>query len=527
MALDWLFGLNVFRLLFVIIILVYASYLDIKTRHIPNKFWIILGMTGISLLLCQIIFNLGYLAFYYILPIIPLTILFMSFLVCEGVIDFETRRLNDSWVFLIALGAFSFCYLIFDPTFNPDGQTQLLQLFAPIILFLLYFIFIQILLNYLDFRAYRSYQSLLEKKTAKQTKEIKKRKKTNTQPKKISKISKNESQKSTQKSQDAQEVDSVTLDERISWALFFGLLGFIIIMFLMSDIIMYKPVRTFGLVLLVLIPIFIIILYLWYHSEADTNDNQEMSLETKKDETDNNQDITISIDELQFKPPSKLLYIGFFSSLIFIGFLLIIYYSFLDEGSSLIVQVFIFMIWILMFFGFYNLGLPRGGADTKALMALIILFPVYPIIQYLTIQTYFYSLLDEFGVIGYLFPFAFSVLINAAFIMLFYIISLLIYNASRGDLKVPHALLGYKLPLSEVKDKFVWLMERVKDGKRKLIPFPSSDLDLENELKELKNIGVKKVWVTPKIPFIIPITIGLIITAIIGNILFLIIGLMI
>ena len=157
-------------------------------------------------------------------------------------------------------------------------------------------------------------------------------------------------------------------------------------------------------------------------------------------------------------------------------------------------------------------------------MALIILFPVYPTLQHITLNTPFYSMLDEHMVIGSLFPFAFTVLINAAVISLFFIIGQLIYNVSKHDLQFPHALLGYKLPIKQVPTKFVWLMELYRNGKRKLIAFPSSDINLEQELKLLKNAGAKTVWVTPKIPFIIPLTIALVLTVIVGNIIFIIIG---
>ena len=175
-----------------------------------------------------------------------------------------------------------------------------------------------------------------------------------------------------------------------------------------------------------------------------------------------------------------------------------------------------------MFYGFYNLGLPRGGADTKALMCLVLLFPIYPIIKNVTIQTSFYSLLYDNPKLGidYLFPFAFTTLMNAALIMLFFVLGLFFYNVYKHNVQFPHAFLGYKLSLREIPHKFVWPLELIRDGKRKFMAFPGKDLDLTLEVKKLRKAGVKKIWVTPKIPFIIPLLVGVILTIIIGNLLF-------
>jgi len=506
MYVDWLLVLNIIRVLFIIIILVYASYHDIKTRMITNQLWIILGLVAVSLLECQLFVEFGLDAFQFVLATIPITILFMSFLICEDVIDFDKGKLSDSWGFLIALSGFAFFYLfIFTiPDDTIENQPQNSQLFTPIILLLLFFMLIQFLLNYLEHRAYLSYQRVLKLK-----------KKTKTKKK----------NQITTKKAGADQIEmqeSSSIDEKMAYALFFGLLSAMIISFLMTDIIPIKIVRYFGAFLIVIIPIILIILYFKYQTE-ETSEKKDNSSKDNSD-ADGANDIDISIAELQFKPPSKFLYLVLFSCLVFSGFIVIIYYSILDAFDNILVQLFILMVWILIFYGFYNIGLPRGGADTKALMAMVILFPAYPIIQWISGNTAFFSILDRFPVIGYLFPFAFTVLVNSAFIMLFFIIGLLFYNGGQHNLKFPHAILGYKLPIKEVPHKFVWLMEKITDGKRKLITFPSNDLDLDHELKLLRKAKIKEVWVTPKIPFIIPMTIGVVLSVIIGNIMFLIIG---
>ncbi|MCK5560684.1 MAG: hypothetical protein KAJ51_08835, partial [Thermoplasmata archaeon] len=153
MAMDWwMLTLNSLRVIIAILFLGAASYRDIKTRTVHNKLWIVLGLIGISLFEIQIIFELGIEAFPYLLLIIPITILFMSFLVCENVLNFESRKINQSWLFLICLGAFAFVYFT---QFNVLELKQNPLIIGPLILFLFYFMFMEVIINYLDNRVYR------------------------------------------------------------------------------------------------------------------------------------------------------------------------------------------------------------------------------------------------------------------------------------------------------------------------------------------------------------------------------------
>jgi len=169
---------------------------------------------------------------------------------------------------------------------------------------------------------------------------------------------------------------------------------------------------------------------------------------------------------------------------------------------------------------FYELNIIHGGADAKALMFIAILFPTYPHIYAFPIAK---PLLPIFEA---MFPFALTVLLNAVFWFIFYPLVLLIYNLRKGNAKFPNALFGYKLPIKEVKNKFVWLMEHPVDGKivTRLSPAKDEDENIAREIAELERMGKKEVWVTPQIPFIIPITVGLVISIIVGNVFFILLG---
>jgi preflagellin peptidase FlaK len=166
--------------------------------------------------------------------------------------------------------------------------------------------------------------------------------------------------------------------------------------------------------------------------------------------------------------------------------------------------------------GMYMLDIIRGGADAKALMSLAILFPSYPIIGGLPV------LLPETELATIVFPFAFVVLIAAAIIVAVVMpLVFLAVNIAARDLRFPNALFGRAMDLEEARGKHVWLMERVQDGSHMTYTRPRRDENLSKELDHLKSIGVSRVWVTPKIPFMVPMLAGILISATAGNLLLL------
>ena len=178
-----------------------------------------------------------------------------------------------------------------------------------------------------------------------------------------------------------------------------------------------------------------------------------------------------------------------------------------QEMYLLFIPIMIGLVYLL-----FQMRLIFGGADAKALMALAILVPITPSI--ILFQT-------ELRVV---LPFSWSVFSNSIILFLFIPLSLLIYNITKRNVKFPFCVLGYKMNISKAREKFVWPLEKIKDGKRKFAYMPK-DFDIEDELKEFENLGIKEIWVTPKIPFMIPLLAGFIASFIIGDILFNIMGL--
>ncbi len=197
-------------------------------------------------------------------------------------------------------------------------------------------------------------------------------------------------------------------------------------------------------------------------------------------------------------------------------------------GDMLFFMLFSVLAMILFIYLLYMFDVIKGGADAKALIMLSILFPHYPAVSSVLPALPLVPPLTPGSFSGLLtweqifFPFSFVVFMTAALLSLLIPIAMLMFNISRGDISFPQALFGYRMPLDEVKNHHVWLMERVVDGRLRVFLFPKEDDS--DQIAALEKRGVSEVWVNPKIPFLIPITAGLFVSLLLGNVLLLIVG---
>ena len=174
-------------------------------------------------------------------------------------------------------------------------------------------------------------------------------------------------------------------------------------------------------------------------------------------------------------------------------------------------------IMIILGYLFYYTGLLHGGADAKAFMALAILYPFYLIIG------------DSIPLISYpplvaqnlqlVFPFAFLIIMNAAIIQVIVVpLAMFFKNLSRKNFGFPEMLLGFKMNISEVPKKFVWPMEVIRENELVMVLFPRKIGEVSDELAELKKRDIRHIWVTPKVPFMVPMLFGLLFSIFVGNI---------
>jgi preflagellin peptidase FlaK len=187
-----------------------------------------------------------------------------------------------------------------------------------------------------------------------------------------------------------------------------------------------------------------------------------------------------------------------------VGAILIVI-QYLDGGFPNIWYLVFIPIMIALMYLFFQMRLLFGGADAKALMALAILVPIQP-------------LMGTFPFWKSFLPGSWTIFANATILFLFIPISLLLYNSSKRNLRFPHCLLGYVTPIEKAKQKFVWPLEKIKDGKRKLMYMPKN-FDIDEELAQFEKLGITEIWVTPKIPFMVPLLAGFLVSFILGDIL--------
>jgi preflagellin peptidase FlaK len=193
------------------------------------------------------------------------------------------------------------------------------------------------------------------------------------------------------------------------------------------------------------------------------------------------------------------------------GILLAVQYFTIGFEDKIFYLIFI-PIMIGLVYVLFQLRLIFGGADAKALMALAILLPLQPSIY-------------QFPLWGESFmPAPWTIFSNSIVLFLFIPLSLIIFNLVKKDIKFPYIFLGYKMNINKARDKFVWPLEKIVDGNRKFSYMPKN-FNIDEELDEFIKHGYNEIWVTPKVPFMIPLLAGFICTFVLGDILYTLMGL--
>lgn len=153
----------------------------------------------------------------------------------------------------------------------------------------------------------------------------------------------------------------------------------------------------------------------------------------------------------------------------------------------------------IVVYGLWYFGLIAGGADAKALMALGVLLP-FPI-----------ALAEGVPPLASPMPGAFSVLANSLLAFMLVPLGFLVWNLAHGDLRFPMIVLGVRRRARDVRRGHVWPMELVDEtGARRARLFASrmSDSDIDEAFARVQALGDERVWVSPKIPFMIPLLAG-------------------
>jgi preflagellin peptidase FlaK len=175
-------------------------------------------------------------------------------------------------------------------------------------------------------------------------------------------------------------------------------------------------------------------------------------------------------------------------------------------GALAAIPVLAALVYVLWWF-----GLIAGGADAKALIALAALLP-WPL-----------RLDDALPLLPAPLPGSFSVLADSLLLFLLIPLGMLVWNVAHGDVRLPHALLGVKREARLVRRGHQWPLETVTpEGARRTRLFASrmSDGEIDETFERVQSLGSQRVWVTPKVPFMIPLLAGFLCAFTVGDLLF-------
>lgn len=153
----------------------------------------------------------------------------------------------------------------------------------------------------------------------------------------------------------------------------------------------------------------------------------------------------------------------------------------------------------------YLTGLIAGGADAKALVSLSILAPL-PLDPAWTIP------LDS------VLPLVVTALANGLVVGVAVPVVLIGLNLVRGDVDGLRTLLATRVPTDSVRERVTWPLEYVDAEGNVVKATRPGEVPLDAfDREELAERGREWVWVTPKIPFLVPLTFGFAVAVILGD----------
>jgi archaeal preflagellin peptidase FlaK len=154
-----------------------------------------------------------------------------------------------------------------------------------------------------------------------------------------------------------------------------------------------------------------------------------------------------------------------------------------------------------------------GGADAKALMIAGLLVPLFPT-----------PLWGPGGVLVPLtsvLPFPVDLLMNAALFSVGVPVAIALRNAMRGEFHGLRGFTGYLLPVDELPQRYVWVRDPTfGDARNEEREIETSEDDRKRRTEIAQDLtarGVRRVWVTPQIPYLVPMVAGAVAALLAGN----------
>jgi preflagellin peptidase FlaK len=153
----------------------------------------------------------------------------------------------------------------------------------------------------------------------------------------------------------------------------------------------------------------------------------------------------------------------------------------------------------------YVTGLITGGADAKALASLAVLAPV-PLDAAWTLP------------LPSAFPVVLTSLTNGLLVALLVPVALVLVNLARGDVDGARTLTAVRTSVEDVDLRVVWPLEHVdEDGQVQVATTPGGVPRDAFDPAELAEAGRERIWVSPKVPFLVPLWVGLVGAVLVGD----------
>ncbi|MEK6986081.1 MAG: prepilin peptidase [Candidatus Thermoplasmatota archaeon] len=165
----------------------------------------------------------------------------------------------------------------------------------------------------------------------------------------------------------------------------------------------------------------------------------------------------------------------------------------LPYGAAALLAGFLYALWRLGLF---------GGADAKALMVAAFLAP-HPLAT---------PIVPRFPPL----PMALDALGNGALLLVALPVLLAAWNLAHGRATFPALLLGVPMAVAKAQAAHVWPLQRVEDGALRWRYWTRIQAG-GDPYAGFAETGIQTVWVTPKIPFLVPVTVGWLLAAGPGN----------
>lgn len=164
---------------------------------------------------------------------------------------------------------------------------------------------------------------------------------------------------------------------------------------------------------------------------------------------------------------------------------------------------------MLIFLAMYKLGILEGGGDAKCLISMSMLFPMYPVIDPAIA-------VPEGSPLMYAFPL--SVLLMASVFTLTSAVPQAVSNIVTGECKSLRTLTMVRMDIERARSSHVWPRQDIVNGEPAIVKNADPKAYDRMESNEFS-----KIWVSPMIPFIVPISVAFVFLIIVGNPLFLIV----